>query len=104
MRTNREEFEALGVLMAEKLNRAQGPLSVLIPTRGYSEHTKRKAHDLDGCEVGDWRQPEVDAAFAASLKEHLKAGEIITLDLHINDAAFADVCAEKMVEMLGRGG
>ena len=102
MRTNREEFEALGVLMAEKLNRAQGPLSVLIPTRGYSEHTKRKAHDLDGCEVGDWRQPEVDAAFAASLKEHLKAGEIITLDLHINDADFADACAQKMIEMLGR--
>ena len=102
MRTNREEFEALGVLMAEKLNRAQGPLSVLIPTRGYSEHTKRKAHDLDGCEVGDWRQPEVDAAFAASLKEHLKTGEIITLDLHINDADFADACADKMIEMLGR--
>ena len=104
MRTNREEFEALGVLMAEKLNRAQGPLSVLIPTRGYSEHTKRKAHDLDGCEAGDWRQPEVDAAFTASLAENLKTGEIITLDLHINDADFADACADKMIEMLRRGG
>ena len=31
-------------------------------------------------------------------------GEIITLDLHINDAAFADACADKMIEMLGRGG
>ena len=103
MRTNREEFEALGVLMAEKLNRAKGPLSVLIPTRGYSEHTKRKAHDLSGREVGDWRSPEVDAAFAASLAKNLKAGEIISLDLHINDAAFADACAEKMIEMLGRG-
>ena len=104
MRTNSEEFEALGVLMAEKLNRAQGPLSVLIPARGYSEHTKRKAHDLEGREAGDWRQPEVDAAFAASLAENLKTGEIITLDLHINDAAFADACAEKMIEMLARGG
>ena len=103
MRTNREEFEALGVLMAEKLNRAKGSLSVLIPTRGYSEHTKRKAHDLSGREVGDWRSPEVDAAFAASLAKNLKAGEIISLDLHINDAAFADACAEKMIEMLGRG-
>ncbi len=103
MRTNREEFEALGVLMAEKLNRAKGPLSVLIPTRGYSEHTKRKAHDLSGREAGDWRSPEVDAAFAASLAKNLKTGEIISLDLHINDAAFADACAEKMIEMLGRG-
>ena len=104
MRTNREEFEALGVLMAEKLNRAQGPLSVLIPARGYSEHTKRKAHDLEGREAGDWRQPEVDAAFAASLAENLKTGEIVTLDMHINDPAFADACAEKMIGMLARGG
>ena len=103
MRTNQEEFEALGVLMADKLNRARGPLSVLIPTRGYSEHTKRKAHDLEGREVGDWRQPEVDAAFAASLKEHLRTGEIVTLDMHINDEAFADACADKMIEMLARG-
>ena len=103
MRTDKQEFEALGVLMAEKLNRAKGPLSVLIPTRGYSEHTKRKAHDLSGREAGDWRNPEVDAAFAASLAKNLKAGEIISLDLHINDAAFADACAEKMIEMLGRG-
>ncbi len=104
MRTNKEEFEALGVLMAEKLNRAKGPLSVLIPARGYSEHTKRKAHDLEGREVGDWRQPEVDAAFEVSLREHLTAGEIITLDMHINDPAFADACAEKMIEMLARDG
>lgn len=104
MRTNREEFDALGVLMAEKLNRARGPVSVLIPTKGYSEHTKRKAHDLEGRDAGDWRQPEVDAAFAASLAEHLKTGEIISLDLHINDPAFADACAEKMIELLARGG
>ncbi len=104
MRTNKEEFEALGVLMAEKLNRARGPLSVLIPTRGYSEHTKRKAHDLEGREVGDWRQPEVDAAFAVSLREHLKTGEIVALDLHINDPSFADACADKIIEMLARGG
>ncbi len=103
MRTNREEFEALGVLMAEKLNRAKGPLSVLVPTRGYSEHTKRKAHDLEGRDAGDWRQPEVDAAFEASLREHLKTGEIVALDMHINDPAFADACAEKMIQLLARG-
>ncbi len=104
MRTNREEFEALGVLMAEKLNRAMGPFSVLIPDRGYSEHTKRKAHDLEGRDAGYWRQPEVDAAFVASLREHLKAGEIVSLDMHINDSTFADACADKMIEMLARGG
>ena len=103
MRTNKEELEALGVLMAEKLNRAKGPLSILIPRRGYSEHTKRKVHDLEGREVGDWRQPEVDAAFAVSLQDHLKSGEVVTFDFHINNAAFADACAEKMIQMLARG-
>ncbi len=100
MRTTKEEFEELGVLMAEKLNRARGPVCVLIPTRGYSEHTKRKTHDLEGREKGAWRAPEADAAFAEALTRHLDKGEILSLDLHINDAAFADVCAEKMVEML----
>lgn len=100
MRTNKEEFEALGVLMAEKLNRAKGPLCVLIPTRGYSEHTKRKTHDLDGRETGDWRWPEADAAFAASLGKNLQKGEIVSLDLHINDEAFADACADRMIAML----
>ncbi len=104
MRTSGEEFEALGALMAKKLNRAKGPLSVFIPTRGYSEHTKRKTHDLDGHEAGDWHQPEADAVFAHSLRENLRTGEVIALDLHINDDAFADACAEKMIEMLdGRG-
>lgn len=103
MRTNEEEFEALGILMAEKLNRARGPLRVLIPARGYSEHTKRKTHDLEGRERGAWRSPEADAAFAASLRKNLKRGEVVTLDLHINDAAFADACADAMISMLEQG-
>lgn len=103
MRTNKGEFEALGVLMAEKLNRARGPLRVLIPARGYSEHTKRKTHDLEGRERSDWRSPEADAAFAASLRKNLKRGEVVTLDLHINDAAFADACADAMISMLEQG-
>ena len=43
MRTNAEEFQKLGVLIAERLNAAKGPVRVLIPFEGFSEHTKLRA-------------------------------------------------------------
>ena len=100
MRTSGEEFEALGRLMAERLNAARGPVSVLIPTRGYSEHTKHMTHGLDGREAGPWAQPDVDAAFASALAANLKRGEIKQLDLHINDPAFADACGDAFLAMM----
>ncbi|MBI3129591.1 MAG: Tm-1-like ATP-binding domain-containing protein [Candidatus Tectomicrobia bacterium] len=103
MRTNEEEFEALGRMVAERLNAAKGPFAVLIPKRGYSEHTKRAAHDLEGRPVGPWLQPEADAAFARSLRAHLKRGRAEELDLHINDPAFADACADAFLEMARAG-
>jgi uncharacterized protein (UPF0261 family) len=103
MRTSAEEFEVLGRMVAERLNGARGPVAVLIPKRGYSEHTKRTAHDLEGRPVGPWLQPEADAAFARSLRANLKRGRVEELDLHINDPAFADACAGAFLAM-ARGG
>jgi uncharacterized protein (UPF0261 family) len=101
MRTNAEEFETLGREMAARLNAATGPFRVLIPTVGYSEHTRRRTQDVDENEIGDWDQPETDAVFAASLAAHLKADAIETLDLHINDPAFADACVEAFLDISG---
>ncbi len=100
MRTNAEEFEALGRLMAERLNEAKGPVAVLIPIRGYSEHTKRMVHDLEGRETGPWAQPETDGAFVESLRAHLNIGRIQEIDLHINDPDFAGECADTFLEMM----
>ena len=102
MRTDRKEMIALGELVAERLNSAKGPFTVLIPNKGYSQHTVRKVHDIDGNECGDWNQPEVDAAFAESLKSHLKQDRIRILDLHINDPEFADACVEALMRMINR--
>ncbi|MFC1491923.1 Tm-1-like ATP-binding domain-containing protein [Nitrospinota bacterium] len=104
MRTNAEELETLGRLVAERMNDARGPFAVLIPRRGFSEHTKRKTHDLEGGEVGPWAQPEVDRAFGESLRTHLKKGRVEELDLHINDAEFADACVEAFFEMMKKNG
>ena len=100
MRSNADELAALGRAMADRLNQALGPLVVLIPTAGFSENTKRMTHSLDGRESGPWAQPDVDRAFTRALQEHLKHGRIEELNLHINDAEFADACVARFVAMM----
>jgi uncharacterized protein (UPF0261 family) len=100
MRTDKDEMVALGELIAERLNTAKGPFAVLIPTRGFSQHTARKVQDIDGKPRGDWFRPETDAAFADSLKSHLKEDRVRVLDMHINDREFADACVDALLEMM----
>ena len=99
MRTNAEELSILGHLVADRLNDAAGLFIVLIPTQGFSENTKKMTHSLDGREIGSWAQPDVDRIFTKSLREHLKNGQIEELDLHINDAEFADACTTAFLGM-----
>ncbi len=99
MRTNGSEFEALGRMVAERLNEAEGEVVVLIPAKGFSEHSGRRTHDLDGAEMGAWSKPTVDARFARSLRRHLKKGRIEELDMHVNDRSFADACVEALFGM-----
>ncbi|NKB48252.1 MAG: UPF0261 family protein [Alphaproteobacteria bacterium] len=100
MRTNAEECAALGRLFAERLNQSAGDFTVVIPKRGYSEHTKRRTHNLAGEDAGAWDKPDVDATFAAVLREHLVKGRVKELDLHINDAEFADVCLHSFLRLM----
>ena len=100
LRTNAAELQKLGRMMAERLNEAVGPFAVLIPTRGFSEHTKQMTRDLKGKEIGPWTRPAVDAEFAKSLREHLNKGRVEVLDLHINDPAFADACLNAFMDLM----
>lgn len=97
MRTNTEEFERLGAEFAQRLNAARGPVRVLIPFEGFSEHTKRRACDLAGSDRGPWRNPDEYRAFVAALRRGLKTAAVEELPLHINDSAFADACVEAFV-------
>jgi uncharacterized protein (UPF0261 family) len=99
MRTNAVEFEKLGLTMAQRLNEAKGPVRVLIPFEGFSEHTKRRAQDLDGNDRGPWRRPEEYRAFTDTLKTHFGDSRVQELPLHINDPTFADACVEAFVEI-----
>jgi len=99
MRTNAEEFRKLGREFAARINAAKGPLRVLVPLEGFSEHTKRRAHDLAGNDMGLWKRSEEYRIFVDTLKSHLKSVRVDELALHINDPAFADACVDSFVEI-----
>lgn len=92
MRTTPEENDRLGKEIAEKASAARGPSCVLIPRRGVS------AIDADGKPFW-W--PEADAALFQSIRNWISPQvELIELDQHINDPAFAEHATRKLLEML----
>ena len=94
MRTTPEENDRLGREIAEKASAARGPTAVLVPRRGVS------AIDREGQPFW-W--PEADAALFQSLRHWMSPHvELIELDLHINDPAFADAAARALLRLVGR--
>lgn len=92
MRSSAEECAIVGAVMAEALNAARGPVSVLIPTRGFSS--------LD-CEGGPFWDPLADEAFVEALLGTLHRSinrELVAFN--INDSAFAELAAERIVRMI----
>jgi uncharacterized protein (UPF0261 family) len=92
MRTDVEENRRLGEIFAEKLNPSTGLVTVLLPLRGVS------MIDSPG---GAFWWPEADAAFVAALKARLRPGiPVIEMDCNINDPAFAERCAQCLLDHL----
>jgi len=92
VRVLRDEMEALGRIMAHKLNRATGPVNVVVPTRGLS---------IPNTPDGPFWDPEADRALVASLQHDLRPDiPVILVDAHINDDAFADRVSELSVAIL----
>jgi uncharacterized protein (UPF0261 family) len=92
MRTTVEENRKLGEIIAEKLNKAKGPVVLFIPLKGVS------AIDREGMPFYD---PEADAALFESIKEHLKPHvEIREMDCHINDPEFAEAMAKTLLQLI----
>src|ERR1700676_2771456 len=93
MRTTPEENDLLGKEIAHKASAARGPTAVLVPLRGVS------ALDREG---GAFWSPAADAALFQSLRNWMSPDvELVELDLHINDPAFAEAAAT-LLRFLGR--
>jgi uncharacterized protein (UPF0261 family) len=92
MRTTAAECTQLGEIIAARLNAANGPTTILLPLRGVSA--------LDG-EGQPFHDAEADAALFEALRRSVgPAVSLIELDLHINDPAFADAIADRLLATL----
>jgi uncharacterized protein (UPF0261 family) len=95
MRTTPEEMDRLGKQIAEKASAATGPTAVMVPLRGVSA--------IDAAGKPFW-WPEADAALFGSIRNWTSpAVEVVELDLHVNDPAFAAACTEKLLGMMKSG-
>ena len=92
MRTTPEECREIGERIATQLNRAKGPVVVLIPERGVS------MIDKDGQPFHD---PVADESLFAALRANLRADiRVRALDAHVNDAEFAHALADELLALL----
>jgi uncharacterized protein (UPF0261 family) len=93
MRTTAEENARIGADIARKLSGAKGPVAVLLPARGVS------AIDREGQPFDD---PVARRALHDAIRSEARGVEVTELDLHINDPAFADAAARKLIELMQR--
>lgn len=87
-----EEMERIAGVIAQKLNKAKGPVLLLIPLKGFSMYCH------EGQELYD---PERDAAFIRSVKNYLQSPvRVREVDAHINDPAFAEAAVDELIGMM----
>jgi len=89
--TGREMAHAARFL-ARKLNRALGPVKILIPLKGFSE---------PNAEGKPFYDPEADGQFIRALQANLRKGiDTIEVDAHINDDRFVNEGFRQMLYFL----
>ena len=95
MRTTSEENRELGRTLAEKVNRATGPTTAVLPTGGVS------MIDVEG---EDFYGPEADAALFDAIRETLNDDvELIEAETDVNDPEFARTLVDALTESLNDG-
>ncbi len=89
MRTNVEECKQLGKILAEKINRSTGPVTVLLPWNGIS---------VISAPGQPFEHGEADEALFDTLTSRLRKDiRVVELDCAINDAPFAEACARELL-------
>jgi uncharacterized protein (UPF0261 family) len=94
VRTSREEMAKVGRVLAERLNRAKGPVAMVLPLKGWS---------IYGAPGGPLHDAAADAAFVQSVTRGLRKDiPFHRLPLHINEPAFAEHCCRLLLEFLAK--
>jgi uncharacterized protein (UPF0261 family) len=93
MRTTVEENRKLGEKLAEKLNAAHSPTVLMLPLKGVS---------MIDAEGQAFYGPEEDAMLYGTLRGLVDKSNvtIIEMDNNINDQAFADAAAQKLIDLM----
>ncbi len=91
MRTTAAENAKLGAEIARKAAASKGPVAVMLPLRGVS------AIDRQGQPFDD---PQARNALFDAIRENHGPVELVEIDHHINDSAFAEAAAGKLIELL----
>lgn len=91
MRTTLEENRQLGEEIGRKASMAKGPTEILFPQRGVS------ALDQTGKVFDD---PVAREALLAGIRQTASKVTITAADLHINDEAFAELAANRLLALL----
>jgi uncharacterized protein (UPF0261 family) len=95
VRSNAEELTLVARILADKLNKAIGPVKFLVPRKGWSSASREGEALFD---------PQADRVFVATLGSYLKPEiEVRELDLHIDDRQFAETAVSLLDEMIQNG-
>jgi uncharacterized protein (UPF0261 family) len=92
MRTNKEECQELGRILASKLNKSNGPVSLFIPKKGISSIAQKNQVFYD---------PEADQALIDGLINTLEPDvDLVIKDMNINELDFAEAMASKIHQQI----
>jgi uncharacterized protein (UPF0261 family) len=93
VRLSTDEMAACAAFLCDALNRTSASTLVVVPLRGFSSED-RAGGAIDA--------PELRQLFLNEMRAGLgDAGRVVAVDAHINDAAFADVTAERYLGLVG---
>jgi uncharacterized protein (UPF0261 family) len=91
MRTTAAECAQIGTDIGQKLARGRGPRAILLPRQGVS------ALDREGQPFDD---PAARRALFQSIRAAAEGVEVQEIDGHLNDPAFADAAAGKLLTLM----
>jgi uncharacterized protein (UPF0261 family) len=92
MRTNEVENEALGKIVADKLNDSKGEVAIVLPKKGISQIDKKG-------EV--FYAPGVNNTLFESIRKNIRNTiPVIEIDAHINDEVFANSLVEHLLSLM----